>query len=103
MSKKKKEIRNEFRDAVFQRDGFRCKVCSDGNSKLDAHHITDRNEMPNGGYVPENGISLCPSCHEKAELYHSTGISHPGCSPDELYELIESSYESAFFAAQKLG
>lgn len=26
---------------------------------LDAHHITDRNEMPNGGYVPENGISLC--------------------------------------------
>lgn len=59
MSNKKKQIRQQFRDAVFKRDGYKCRVC--GNSgQLDAHHIIDRTEMPSGGYVKENGICLCP-------------------------------------------
>lgn len=66
MSKQKKLVRERFRDAVFKRDNHKCRVCFEKNSKLDAHHITDRNEMPNGGYCKENGISLCESCHEKA-------------------------------------
>lgn len=38
MSNKKKQIRQQFRDAVFKRDGYKCRVC--GNSgQLDAHHI----------------------------------------------------------------
>ena len=55
---------------------------------LDAHHITDRNLMPNGGYTLANGISLCPPCHEKAEVFHSTGTALPGFSPDDLYRII---------------
>lgn len=63
--------------------------------ELDAHHITDRNEMPNGGYVKENGISLCPECHKKAELYHTSNktVWHPGFHPNDLYAKIHSSYE----------
>lgn len=63
---------------------------------LDAHHITDRNDMPNGGYVAENGISLCDAgCHVLAEVYHQTGTAHPGFAPADLYAQIGSSYEEA--------
>ena len=61
-----------FRAAVFGRDGFTCRGCGFASTPeraedaLDAHHITDRNEMPNGGYVAENGITLCEVCHAKA-------------------------------------
>ena len=53
----KKEIRNKFRTEVFKRDNYTCQVCGYGPFKiepeniLDAHHITDRSLMPNGGYV----------------------------------------------------
>tara|TARA_R110000796_G_scaffold248124_2_gene374557 strand:- start:13456 stop:13818 length:363 start_codon:yes stop_codon:yes gene_type:complete len=111
----KKEIRRKFRDDVFARDDYKCMGCGEDFSNqnfpenyLDAHHITDRREMPNGGYVKENGISLCKenfddedlltdSCHMKAELFHmSNGDKwYPYMHPDDLYELICSSKEQA--------
>lgn len=108
MSAGKKAIRKYFRDACYKRDGFRCAMCNMKSSKdsaeeeLDAHHITDRNLMPNGGYVKENGISLCPGCHEKAEVFHSTGTAVEGYAPDDLYKKINSSYEKAVEASNKL-
>lgn len=104
----KKVIRKLFRDACYKRDGFRCAVCGMKSSKdkaeqeLDAHHIVNRKEMPNGGYVQENGISLCSSCHQKAEVFHSTGTPMSGYSVEELYKKINSSYEKAVEASQKL-
>jgi hypothetical protein len=66
----KRQIRVAFRIAVFKRDRYRCAMCGrpgkdrqggDAHetfhvsradlAELDAHHVTDRNEMPNGGYV----------------------------------------------------
>jgi hypothetical protein len=69
--------------------------------ELDAHHVT-RKIMPNGGYVKENGISLCEECHKKAEEFHSTGVAHPGYAPDDLYRKINSNYEKAVEASKKL-
>jgi len=69
---------------------------------LDAHHITDRGDMPNGGYVKENGIALCENCHIKAEEFHSTGTSHPGYSPEDLYRVIGSSHIAAVNASERL-
>lgn len=52
---KKKDIRKNFRDDVYKRDNYTCRNCTTyyGPDKaeefLDAHHITDRSEMPNGG------------------------------------------------------
>lgn len=79
---------------------------------LDAHHITDRNLMPNGGYVKENGITLCSgdddnelyykkSCHWKAEQFHIHGEAYPGFSPEELYKKIGSSLELAMKASER--
>lgn len=101
MSAKKKQVRAAFRQAVFERDNHRCVTC--GRPAVDPHHVTDRNDLPNGGYVVENGISLCGPCHELAEQYHATGVAHPGYSPDELYARIGSSYERAYEASERLG
>src|SRR5688572_3396976 len=101
----KKSIREAFRQAVFDRDGHRCAMCGRSDVKLDAHHITDRHDMPNGGYVAENGITLCDcpqGCHWKAEHHHATGKSYPGYSPEELYAKIGSDFEKAWEASEQL-
>lgn len=105
--KNKKAIRKKFKDSVFKRDNYTCQVCGNGpyphsaEELFDAHHITDRSDMPNGGYVEENGITVCKrakglfweeskegsddgmgmtgeyksdnvSCHMKVEKFHMT-------------------------------
>lgn len=100
----KKLIRKNFRDAVFHRDGNKCVFC-DIREDLDAHHITDRNLMLNGGYVLENGITLCPKHHEMAEIFHQSEHREwrEGFHPDALYQKIGSSREKANKASQALG
>lgn len=107
MSNKKKSIRKKFREETMQRDKYKCCCCGkkgkdrQGGSghlkfhddknlvELDAHHISSREEMPNGGYVKENGISVCDDCHLKAENVEL------GFEPEKLYEIIGSSHDSA--------
>lgn len=109
MSLEKKRIRSLFRNICYKRDGFRCAMCyvkssqEKAQAELEVHHITNPKEMPNGGYVKENGISLCPECHVKAEMFHSTGVAVEGYSPEDLYKKINSSYEKAVAASEKLG
>lgn len=101
MSASKKLIREKFRTQVFARDGYNCVFC-ERRDQLDAHHITDRSLMPNGGYVVENWITLCPEHHLLAEEVHRVGFTEPGFSPAELYEKINSSYNAAVEAAREL-
>jgi hypothetical protein len=73
-------------------------MCGRNDCKLDAHHIKDRHEFTNGGYVKENGITLCDvpqGCHWKAEQHHATGIAYPGYSPEDLFAKINSNPELA--------
>ncbi len=99
----KKMVRARFREAVHARDDHRCRMCG-AEGQLDAHHITDRNDMPGGGYVAENGISLCHRCHMKAEAYHASGheVWEEGWHPDDLYEVIGSSHARAVRASERL-
>lgn len=92
-----KEWRKQFREGVFERDGHKCKICG-SIGILDAHHITDRHDLPNGGYVLSNGISLCEPCHIKAGEHHIThGKTWPeGFHPNDLYARINSSLEKAY-------
>ena len=107
MGKKKKETRDKFRKDVFERDKFTCQVCDvlRPEEELDAHHITDRSEMPNGGYVKENGITVCKyECHMRVEKFHiSNGEDwEEGLHPDDLYIKIGSSIEEAISASERL-
>lgn len=121
MSLQKKQVRSDFRKAVFHRDRYRCRVCGrkihfgtagvieDILDLLDAHHVMPREDMPGGGYVKENGICLCKvgepvaqrSCHEKAEEWLKTGEGEEGYDPDSLYRLIGSSLDLALRASEK--
>lgn len=72
---KKKQVREKFRKEVFNRDKLTCKICNTKRDEkdLDAHHITNREEIENGGYIMNNGITVCKDvCHLKVELYHIT-------------------------------
>jgi hypothetical protein len=111
MGNEKKLIRQRFRDECFKRDKYTCVMCGLKSSPekalddLDAHHIHPREDMVGGGYVKDNGITLCKApngCHEKAEQFYSTGTAFPGYSPNELYAKIGSSYEQAIKACQRL-
>lgn len=111
----KKLMRLNFRRTVFSKAGYRCQCCEakgydrqepqtavPGLVPLDAHHITDRNDFPNGGYVAKNGIAVCDTCHGKAEQYHATGEAAAGFAPADLYKIINSSFEEAYRADSKL-
>ena len=87
-----KRWRKQFNDDCLERDNHKCVFC-DETENLDVHHITDRHEMPNGGYVKTNGITLCNIHHLMAEEYHQTsedgdcftGDGPDGFSPKDLY------------------
>lgn len=103
----KKQTRQIFRSSVFSRDKFTCQVCGKKRVEvdLDAHHITDRSLMPNGGYVKENGISVCKDpCHMMVEQFHISGHSQwiDGLHPNDLYKKIGSSYELAYKKSENL-
>ncbi len=102
--KHKQQIRENFRNEVFERDGFACKCCGESEGKLDAHHIVDRSKMPNGGYVKQNGITLCEPCHELAEIWHQTHGEdwHDHMRPIDLFNLIGSNIAIAIQASEKL-
>lgn len=82
--------------------GVKCNK-DEPEATLDAHHVTPREEMPNGGYVKENGISLCKNrCHLMAEEYLQGTTLHEGFSPEELYKEIGSDHKKAVRASEKL-
>lgn len=105
----KKQVRENFRNSVYKRDKNTCQVCGKKHSdinELDAHHITDRSEMPNGGYVKENGITVCKDeCHMEVEAFHISGGEswNEGLHPDDLYNKINSSKELAIQKSHELG
>ena len=105
MSNTKKLMRAKFRASVFSRDKFQCRMCDytpKTVDELDAHHITDRKNTPNGGYAMENGIALCSDCHVKAEDEYNTEMSCPEYAKDNLYKAIDSNYEKAVEASKRL-
>lgn len=62
---------NEWRKAVYKRDGWICKICKyRGGRKLVAHHIRTYEAFPKLRFELDNGITLCRSCHCKLHAIH---------------------------------
>lgn len=62
--RKTKEYRH-WRNAVLERDGYRCRKCHKSNSRFDAHHIFSFTLFPELRFEVSNGITVCVRCHAK--------------------------------------
>lgn len=51
--------------SVFERDGFKCKICGGRGTRLEAHHIKPFAKYPDGREDKDNLITLCKECHTK--------------------------------------
>lgn len=59
--------RRQFREQVFDRDDNTCIVPWCDSNAADAHHIIERALWDAGGYIPDNGASVCNGHHQYAE------------------------------------
>jgi hypothetical protein len=68
--------RDEFRVAVFARDGHKCVLCGKTadetpEGKHDAHHLYERKLWTSpgeeGGYFLDNGVTVCEADHMRCE------------------------------------
>lgn len=66
--------REKFREVCVDRDGGGCiaptcpnEVTVDPDGPGEVHHIIERKLWESGGYIPENGASVCNKHHQMAE------------------------------------
>lgn len=88
--------RDQFREAVFSRDNYKCVIC--GNPAKDAHHIMERRLFNDGGYYIDNGASVCEDHHilcettdiSVEEIREAAGITKKVIPPhlydDQIYD-----------------
>jgi hypothetical protein len=62
--RKTKEYRH-WRDAVLERDGYRCTKCHKSKHRLDAHHVFSFTLFPELRFDVNNGVTVCVICHTK--------------------------------------
>jgi len=55
----------EWREAVFERDGYACQDCGASDEYLNAHHLVPISEDISKALDVDNGVTLCIDCHQK--------------------------------------
>ena len=65
----------EWRLAVYERDNYTCQCCGDDRGgNLNAHHLDGYEWCKEKRADPNNGVTLCESCHKKFhQLYGWNG------------------------------
>ena len=98
----RREISKELRKSIYERDGFRCKLCQKIGGCLTLHHKIPLYADKSKNTDPNNLVTLCISCHRKVnnneskycDLFKINPIpyhSHSeGCFRTIKWEKIES-------------
>lgn len=71
----------EWRKQVYERDKYKCQMCSNGG-KINAHHIKNYSSNLKFRTDIDNGITLCEDCHNK--FHEKYGIKN-----NNLKQLLE--------------
>ena len=58
-----------WRNKVYKRDNYLCKICKTKGSGLEAHHLNGYTEFKKERFRTVNGITLCKEHHKQ---YHKT-------------------------------
>jgi hypothetical protein len=61
-----------WQQSVFKRDYWTCQECGAKHKDIVAHHIKKFSDYPDLRFEPDNGITLCRSCHKK--LHKEIGL-----------------------------
>lgn len=64
-----KRFYDEWREAVFKRDGYKCQKCG-SSEKLQVHHVKPFLKHPHLVIVIDNGMTLCEDCHRDVDDIH---------------------------------
>lgn len=64
----------QWRHRVFERDNYTCVFCGAQNVQLHADHIHPVMTHPDLEFDPENGRTLCVSCHVQTPTYGWRGF-----------------------------
>jgi len=65
---------SQWRNSVFERDGWKCRICNDDTGgNLTAHHLNSYDEFESERYLVDNGITLCDECHKRFHSLYGYG------------------------------
>jgi len=65
----------EWRERVFARDNYACKMCKAEGVYLHAHHVRRFSRYPETRLDVENGITLCSGCHNEISIGEGRKLS----------------------------
>lgn len=54
-----------WREAVYKRDDYTCRMCNKKGGRLHPHHLWDFAKFPELRFAINNGMTLCLKCHGK--------------------------------------
>lgn len=74
---------NEWKIAVFKRDGHKCQACGKPGPDLNAHHIYGWMAYPLKRIYLNNGVTLCGKCHKN---YHAWNGGNRAIATKESFE-----------------
>lgn len=66
----------KWRQDVFTRDKYTCRICGLKGANLNAHHIKSFSIYPELRFELSNGITLCKECHIKLHKSEREWINH---------------------------
>jgi 5-methylcytosine-specific restriction endonuclease McrA len=66
-------LQKAWRHKVFERDGYLCVICKNGQGNLRAHHLDNWAKHPDRRWDIDNGITLCRSHH--IDLHNTFGYT----------------------------
>lgn len=62
-----------FIKSVMHRDNYKCQVCGREGGELEVHHLNGFNWDIDNRFNPDNGITLCKSCHKDFHKVYGRG------------------------------
>ena len=54
-----------WRDSIYKKDNYTCRMCGKSGVKFHAHHLWEFAKFPELRFAINNGITLCLKCHFK--------------------------------------
>lgn len=64
----------QWRESVFKRDDYTCRLCKRRGVRLNAHHIKQYAHYPELRCDVRNGITLCEPCHKLVHRLMREGL-----------------------------